>query len=68
MIIAVIIFFDTIFIVYDFDIASKKASISAITSSLVLNFFPASILLRSANRKKSLGARSGEYGGWGSNL
>lgn len=38
-----------------------------LVSSLGLNFFPESILLRLENRKKSLGTRCGEYGEWGPN-
>lgn len=51
------------FIVEDiFD--SKLSLISVITSSSSLNLFPASIFLRSGNKKKLLGTRSGKYDGY----
>ena len=46
---------------------SKQASVSAITSSLEPNLFPQNTFFRLAKSQQSLGARSGEYGGWGRN-
>ena len=35
------------------------------TSSLDSNFYPANDFFKFGNKKKSYGATSGEYGGWG---
>jgi hypothetical protein len=67
MVVAVIPFFDTIFI----ERFRNSLKIDQIFDDCLLisaRFFPASILLRSANRKRPLKARSGEYGEWGSSL
>ena len=39
---------------------------AAITSSFDSNFCPASDFVKFGNKKKSHGAKSGEYGEWGS--
>lgn len=61
--------FSIIFFLENLCLTWKKVQIPALTNSLSkLNFFPATILLRSKNKKTKIAeASSGEYDGSGSN-